>query len=1263
MNPGDTLPVVEDREGGLGRALQDRLAQLAARLERLTADAAPNGAEEARAALDARLEAFAVEQRAPAPSRSAVGFAASAAGDEDGRTMDAIAAALRDLGEPPRVEGLPPYEPDDRPNRAPPVPAPVLRQPAAAAPAAAVREPARPSPEDRLRTIRDRIDELKARHGLADAEPASAFAEPPAAAPADDFSDIADHLRARAPEPEPQPQPPSPSPVAVINLNQAIAEIAARQRMIDDTAPPVATAAPRADRRTSPPLQSPDRPMPVGSRPPTRSAAPTAPPPAAPVARPPAPGAMDSLTAEVAALRQDVSVLTRFVEAGVANDAAVIELGGEMRAIRAFLDSTALGTSLASLEAGYGLIVERLDAIDRRAGSAAEMQAIAQDFMHRMPAGERFDALAAELDRLAERVASGDHREELMRIEARLAAIDGHVAGGVAAPAAAGFAPSTLAATSRLESDVAATRRAVEALSEKIGAGGDAAIVRIEQRLAELSSRLEAALSEAPKADSVSDLFERLDRIAARGEAAPAAIETLAREIAGLRERERSELASLDRNIVALAERLDAAVGRGAAPDLDARLDELGNRLVALSAADPSPDRLRKIEDIEAQIAALSGRFETLSGAVPDAIAQLEGQMSALVSRIDAEPQRGDAIREVEANLARLEGAVEDSRRQSSAAMQDAARQAIRDLSGMTGLRESEGAIVEALKSDLSQLQAAVQNTSRRSADGIDEVHGTLDKVVERLTRLEADTRAESARALAAPAAVAAAPAVVRAEPSVAADPSPGSTAAQRLRGLGPIDDERDRPVEPGAWRPAAEPLAEAPKSERDRKADFIAAARRAAQAAAAEHASMRPFAGDAARTEAGAGPRTPSRVGGFVAANRRAIVLAAAAIVLTIAVVTVLKPFSGGGGAEPDPAPAEPAAAAGTTTVVPVPDVTAIADAPALAADGPVATTLQPPTGALSTFAAAAGPLGETAAAGPAAATAVAAPPTVAELVEPMPPEAVGSMRLRQAAAEGDAAALYEVGARYAEGRGVDRDSAEAATWFERAANRGLAVAQYRLGTMYEGGVGVEESRTEAQRWYLAAAEAGNVQSMHNLGVLLSQGIAGTPDFPGAIAWFTAAAEHGVRDSQYNLGVIYARGIGVTQELVLAYQWFAAAAAQGDLDAGGRRDEVANALDADQLAAARAAAAAWAMTAPDAAANTVPVPQGGWDSAGTLDTQTLVRTIQAALNARGFDAGPADGAMGPRTRDAIREFQATIGASATGEIDPQVLSALGVRA
>ena len=46
---------------------------------------------------------------------------------------------------------------------------------------------------------------------------------------------------------------------------------------------------------------------------------------------------------------------------------------------------------------------------------------------------------------------------------------------------------------------------------------------------------------------------------------------------------------------------------------------------------------------------------------------------------------------------------------------------------------------------------------------------------------------------------------------------------------------------------------------------------------------------------------------------------------------------------------------------------------------------------------------------------------------------------------------------------------------------------------------------------------------------------------------------------------------------------------------------------------------------------------------------QKVVKEIQIALNLRGFDAGPADGIMGPRTRAAISSAQKTLGRVADG--------------
>jgi hypothetical protein len=55
----------------------------------------------------------------------------------------------------------------------------------------------------------------------------------------------------------------------------------------------------------------------------------------------------------------------------------------------------------------------------------------------------------------------------------------------------------------------------------------------------------------------------------------------------------------------------------------------------------------------------------------------------------------------------------------------------------------------------------------------------------------------------------------------------------------------------------------------------------------------------------------------------------------------------------------------------------------------------------------------------------------------------------------------------------------------------------------------------------------------------------------------------------------------------------------------------------------------------------------------------SVVASVQSALRRRGYDAGPADGVMGGRTRSAIVEFQADHGLSRTGRITESLLRAL----
>jgi localization factor PodJL len=211
--------------------------------------------------------------------------------------------------------------------------------------------------------------------------------------------------------------------------------------------------------------------------------------------------------------------------------------------------------------------------------------------------------------------------------------------------------------------------------------------------------------------------------------------------------------------------------------------------------------------------------------------------------------------------------------------------------------------------------------------------------------------------------------------------------------------------------------------------------------------------------------------------------------------------------------------------------------------------------------------------------------------------PASIGPV-LRIAAAANQPAAEYELGTRYAEGRGVARDLSEATRWLQRAADAGFAPAQFRLGSLKEKGEGVKKDPEAARRLYLAAARKGHAKAMHNLAVLYAEGINDKPDYTVAAEWFRRAANYGVTDSQYNLAILYARGIGVQADLAEAYRWFALAAAGGDADAARKRDQVGAQLDQYTLAAAKRAAQTFvAEREPDEATN-LKVPPGGWDRA-----------------------------------------------------------------
>jgi localization factor PodJL len=450
-----------------------------------------------------------------------------------------------------------------------------------------------------------------------------------------------------------------------------------------------------------------------------------------------------------------------------------------------------------------------------------------------------------------------------------------------------------------------------------------------------------------------------------------------------------------------------------------------------------------------------------------------------------------------------------------------------------------------------------------------------------------------------------------------------------------------DHPLEPGT-RPSGRvspteriaasesAIADIPNAKKEpvSTSSFIAAARRAAQAAAAAQPvndkASRAAAKAAAKAKAAEKSKVAAKVDGKIDAKAgdkepstitskiRSLLVGASVVVIVLGTFKMaMTLLDAGDGPQMSPmerssgqAPAQPPAESSATPVPPPAPA-----APLLTSPTPIGRQSNN-TPAPNTLDSAPTPVPP--AASPVAPSditgAIPTVPTIAPagarlgMVQVPPserlPDGIGGPVLRAAAMKGDPAAAYEVGLRFAEGKGVPSNYDEAAKWYDRAAQAGVVPAIFRLGTLYEKGLSVKKDVDIARRYYIQAAERGNAKAMHNLAVLDADGGGKGANYNSAAQWFRKAADRGVADSQFNLGILYARGIGVEQNLAESFKWFSLAAAQGDADAARKRDDIATRLDAQSLAAAKLAIQTFSPEPqPDDAVN-VASPPGGWDSA-----------------------------------------------------------------
>ncbi|WP_162180406.1 tetratricopeptide repeat protein [Methylocapsa aurea] len=691
------------------------------------------------------------------------------------------------------------------------------------------------------------------------------------------------------------------------------------------------------------------------------------------------------------------------------------------------------------------------------------------------------------------------------------------------------------------------------------------------------------------------------------------------------------------------------------------------------------------------------------------AVEALEREMAKVVERLDRADKGFASLTALEQSIAALFAQIEETRRTACEAA-EAARTAAGDRAAETGAhggdRRANSVDHEpAVAREIAELRASQEEADRRIHLTLTAVQETVGKVADRLAKLETDLgemRPSHLGPLLGPGLApifaprrdnfsqtdaARAGALKQGDPAATGAPGRDGVAAAEAFSTGNapahgvrIAEAADYLIEPGSGLPqrrrqkseprAGATLAHGLDGNGGGRADFIAAARRAAQAAqmAASEATnplQDPAVEGAAETDHGLLRQTRR----FYRAHKRPLLLSLTALFLAIGVYAVARTLADRPANDIAPAFLKllgKGLVRGDTA--PGPESKAPANDPpiASAARSPIAQNaipglldpfgLEPPQALAPISGAApsgdatparkaiagsapivAGALGRSDAARRDAAAANLAgasstnpmlatssppnsPATVAAAA-PYPPQApaarqptAASEDPRDSAEAGDAAAQFELALRFAEGRERPRDLQQAARWYERAAQQGFAAAQYRLAVLYEKGLGVARDLAQAEILYRAAAEQGNTRAMHNLGVLAADGANGRPDYQTAAFWFGKAAEFGVRDSQFNLAVLFSRGLGVPQDLARSYAWFAIVAADGDAEAIRKRDDVGAKLAAADLAAAKTSAEAFRPLPAIQAANEPDSAQAGVNAAGSPATPNAVRPKVSGL-------------------------------------------------
>jgi len=693
----------------------------------------------------------------------------------------------------------------------------------------------------------------------------------------------------------------------------------------------------------------------------------------------------------------------------------------------------------------------------------------------------------------------------------------------------------------------------VEALARRIERSrertGDSDVLSgIERGLAEIRDALRGmttAESLVGFDEALKALAQKLDLIIARED--PAALRQLETAIGGLRGvvshvASNDALAKVAEDVGNLAAKIDS-LAKGAATGK--AVSALGNRIGTLTDAINASAEVAAPRGLEKLLSETMEKLESVRRTTdPSAFKRLEERIAQLIGRLDASDARLGNLATVERGVTDLLAHVEQLHSAETAPAAD------------TSARPAVAAIARDV--------AEIKRSEQRTQDSLEAVHDTVEQVVGRLAMIESDIHGAAIGAPRNPMSVQ--PVAEKAQPAAdTASPAGPATA-------------------PAEMIAAAE------------RQDFIAAARRATQAATASGI------GDEMRSGLRRRRRSRSRANGEMQENKpprlRKFLVAGAIALFTVSCLQIaLHIFQAdsrpaGDASAPWHSPAEPTAPpqknpnaaqpqsgspqplgraepSPADTSGPVPPVPPVPSAPSNVAPNAA------PGGSAggnpsqnSEPAATAAPAAQSTATPPSSATPPVAPsaaPSAAPTVTPAPeppatplrspalnaPDPTGSLPPRPMPATSPPPPTpSNTTAMNAPELSIDAlPPAIGGPVLRAAAIAGDMAAQYEIAVRFGDGRGVPRDERQAAYWLELAAKQGLAPAQFRLGGYYEKGIGVKKDLAAARDLYLAAAAKGNGKAMHNLAVLYADGINGRADYHTSALWFRKAADRGITD------------------------------------------------------------------------------------------------------------------